>query len=85
MEQKELFNKIEELMASGDLEKTKNFLIENFSQLPKELQRKTASFLLENGLEKESQKKATNFEKKVTEFEALNNAFKKGLAQQGDL
>ncbi len=81
MDQKELFQKMREIMASGDEKETKNFLIENFSQLPKDIQRKTAAFLMEDGLEKVSQKKVSDLERKMINFEELNVILKEAMVK----
>ncbi|MEA3273253.1 MAG: hypothetical protein U9Q72_01505 [Patescibacteria group bacterium] len=79
MDQKEILKQLREVMATGDETKARIFLTENFSQLPKDLQRKTATFLLENGLDKVSRQKIKNLDEKVSQFEKLNVIVKEAL------
>jgi len=82
MDQKETLGQLEKLMATGDETKARIFLTENFSQLPKDLQEKTTTFLLENGLDKISHQKVKNLNEKVSQFEKLNAIIKEALDKE---
>jgi len=75
----EIIKELRQIVASGDEQKTKDFLIKNFTKLPKNLQRGLVLSLIEGGLKDGVEDNIEEYDKKTSSFIELCKIIKENL------